>query len=204
MTEYFVPKIPIDDKLINEQFVEVSNLKPKIENIQWNKYMEVYESIYDDKINIFNKMYNTFDEIIRWIQIDKSSQEYKELIVILSVALNSLKPTEISEEDVFKEFINKLVNNLEDHIFICEQYFNAVNTLERKKFNYALKFGDCERDDLDEDERYSSQDVLDYLDSLNTSKYSYDYDLIVIKYNVRMYESNEYVKQAIKILTRSA
>jgi hypothetical protein len=204
MSEYYIPKFPITDELVNSQFIEVPNINLTEENVIWSKYLDVQDAIIKEKFNRFNGIEIAFNVIIRWVTIDKTSKDYQDIIPLLTSTLNSLYEEKASEEDSYDHYMNANLKNLKFQIKLYEQYFDAVHTLERKKFKYALEFRNASRSDLDVEAGFSGNDVLHYLNSLVKSNNVYDSHITEIRSRIGINYSNKYIKEALKLLINSA
>ena len=203
MAEY-IPEYPINEELINSQFVEVPNITSREETVLWNKYLDVYEAVINEKNNRFNGVQIALQMIIRWVTMNKSSEYYTQTMLVLTKTMQSITGQLVSESDAYNQYMQNLVSILKQQIELYEKYFDAVNVLERAKFDYALKIRGANRRDLHQGERFTGQDVLNYLNSLNAVTHIYDKNIQDYSNELATYSSNQYVKQAIDIIVRSS
>ncbi len=203
MAEY-TPKYPITTELINSQFVEIPNISPRDETIIWNKYLDVYEAVINEKNNRFNGVQIALQMIIRWVTMNKSSEYYIQTMLVLTATMQGISGQRVSESDAYNQYMQNLVSILKQQIELYELYFDAVNVLERAKFDYALKIRGTNRHDLHQGERFTGEDVLNYMNSLMATTHAYDKNIRDYSNELSTYSSNQYVKQALEIIVRSS
>jgi hypothetical protein len=200
MAEYYIPSYPITDELISAQFVDNTNVPPHQETINWNKFLDVYEAVLKEKLKRFSGIEVALAILVKWITIDKSSDDYKHTITILGATMSHITNNQPTENDIYRKYMSGLVDILKGQIDLYEYYFDSCNLLERNKFKYALRARGPHRTDLMQGEEFSGQDVLNYLNSMITGTGSFDRNIQKTTGLLRANASNEYANQAIGML----
>ncbi len=204
MSEYYTPSYPITNELIESQFIEVPNITNHQETANWNKYLDVYEAVAKEKFARYNGVQIALKMIIRWVTMNKSTQDYKSVISTLRITMQSLGSSEVSESEVYDKYMESLVDIFKGQIKLYEKYFDALNILDRKRFQYALRFRGMDRYDLHFGERFSGQDVLNYLNSMISTTHAFDKSIREMRAGTSAHASNQFVQQAIEIFITSA
>ncbi len=198
MAEYY-PSQETENMVDNISGLFAQNVQPnnQLESIQWESYLKVYNSLQIEKFNRNRSFDIAFKMVIRWASMSKTSHDYLQMVEMWKMMWMLAGRTGFTEEIGMKEYQKNNIKMLTDTIALYLKYSDAINVVERKKFDYALKFRGLDRLDVPVPERFGKQDVADYLNSMISKRDSFDKNIEYVRGFATKYPDDESVITAV-------
>lgn len=172
----YEPTVTITPREIEDLFVTDPELSPAQESILWNTYLDKSDAIRFEKVRRYEGMFTAFENIKRWSTIPPSS-EYFQQFVRSSMDMCRILGTDVNPNQAMEMYLHSFIVILETQVAFSEKYTDIENILSRKRFAYALEIRSANNTDIPFEERFTLDDVQDYLNSLITAIASFNRSL---------------------------
>ncbi len=198
MSEYY-PSHRIIQAEINGLFAQNSQPSLELESAQWEKYLKIYNSLHKEKQNRNNAMNQAFTMVIRWASMPKTSPEYLQMVEMLKMVHGIAGQSIPNDTDSMEVYQKTNMKILKDTIELYKKYSDIIHEVERKKFEYALKFRGLDRLDIPAPERFGKQDVADYLNSMIAIRDSFDNNCQKLREHITRNPNDRVIEQAVNM-----